>query len=466
MTDRLKILQCIIENRGFAPSHSAFAKSLGYKGKMGIYRLMEGTVKEKTVDEIWDKVIDVYCMSDSMLYDLARIFEGAKYYFDKLLPEMNREHPEWIKGLMISLITDTYDYFSPEFQQKEVPYLKDMKVDEPDVFWGIVTMLYIRCRKIDVYTGDMKETFCLLIDALDSLLLDLFPEKADIHETSLNLKTLEVEPNLWKVILNCTILFKCYTSDDYIATVSQCGRLFHWGKRTFWRRPGESYAPGSEVWLLVEQDLARATNGHYWALRLEAEKEIETFRLKDVMLLFFWTLDKEDDPCVLQASRGVWVQREWCFYLYNYDGRKNLSFNPNPETGNLFELPEELQMIDVEFPVEKDEKVWARILNKWDENKGEAIFQKAAERLGGRMYLEDEYSLVDVLVSRTCLTLLFKEEDRIVKYELPIDAYGFLSRVTPSMDLLVSRHWDDNEVYVEWPFLGCSIKLSEFTRTE
>ena len=83
MNDRLKILQCIIENRGFAPSHSAFAKSLGYKGKMGIYRLMEGTVKEKTVDEIWDKVIDVYCMSDSMLYDLARIFEGAKYYFDK-----------------------------------------------------------------------------------------------------------------------------------------------------------------------------------------------------------------------------------------------------------------------------------------------------------------------------------------------------------------------------------------------
>ena len=37
MNEKLDILQCLIENRAFAPSHSALAKELGYKGKMVIY---------------------------------------------------------------------------------------------------------------------------------------------------------------------------------------------------------------------------------------------------------------------------------------------------------------------------------------------------------------------------------------------------------------------------------------------
>ena len=31
MNEKLDILQCLIENRVFAPSHSALAKELGYK---------------------------------------------------------------------------------------------------------------------------------------------------------------------------------------------------------------------------------------------------------------------------------------------------------------------------------------------------------------------------------------------------------------------------------------------------
>ena len=167
MNDKVEILQCLIANRVFAPSHSALAKGLGYKGKMAIYRLMEGKAAERTVDEIWKRIQDCYLVSDITLYNLARIFEGAKYGTDRLLPEMNQEHPHWVENLLIAFVNDFYDYFSPEFQEEEAPSLKDLRKDEPEVFWGLVIMLYIRCKKIDFYHGNTKLNYCRLIEALD-----------------------------------------------------------------------------------------------------------------------------------------------------------------------------------------------------------------------------------------------------------------------------------------------------------
>ena len=53
MNDELEILQCLIENRIFAPSPSALAKRLAYKGKMTIYRVMEGKVSFRVVHDVW-----------------------------------------------------------------------------------------------------------------------------------------------------------------------------------------------------------------------------------------------------------------------------------------------------------------------------------------------------------------------------------------------------------------------------
>ena len=52
MNDELEILQCLIENRIFAPSPSALAKRLAYKGKMTIYRVMEGKVSFRVVHDV------------------------------------------------------------------------------------------------------------------------------------------------------------------------------------------------------------------------------------------------------------------------------------------------------------------------------------------------------------------------------------------------------------------------------
>ena len=84
MDEKLEILQCLIRNRAFAPSHSALAKELGYKGKMGIYRLMEGKVRQDTVDRIWDLILEHYHLTDELLYNLARSFAGVSHFTTRL----------------------------------------------------------------------------------------------------------------------------------------------------------------------------------------------------------------------------------------------------------------------------------------------------------------------------------------------------------------------------------------------
>ena len=467
MDEKINILQCLIANRVFASSHSALAKELGYKGKMAIYRLMEGKAAERTVDEIWKRIQDCYLVSDNTLYHLARIFEGAKYGGNLLLSEMNREHPQWVENFVTAFVNDFYDYFSPEFQQEEIPFLKDLRKDEPEIFWGIVTLIYIRFKKIDLYKGDGKQAFCQLMEALDQLLFTLYPERADAHEVSFNLKKLETNTNLYHALVNGIILFRRYTEADFTQTASRSMMLFNWGKRSFWHKPDGSYEQGSEIWLFVEQDFGRATNGYYIVLRLEAGKDIQTFELKDSLVFCFWTIDEEDDPPILQASRGSGARREWCFYAYEYDEDKcQFSLNADPETGNLFGLPDALQMINLEHPNGKDEKVWARILKMWDEHQGCAVFQKAKEMLSERIELKDEYKLEDVQISRNKFTLVVDRQGELVRYELPIEAYDFLSEINPTKKILIVSHTDDNQIYVEWPDLGYSIRLSEFDIVE
>lgn len=190
MNEKLEILQCLIENQVFAPSHSALAKILGYKGKMVIYRLSEGKVKDETVNKITKQICDRFGLNEEHLYKIARIFSGVKFFYDKLISEMNTRHPEWIRNLIISLMYDEYKYFSPKFKNETMPLLIDLKNNERDVYWGIVAMIFIKANGIDAYKYIKRKETWKIIDMLKNILLYIYPEKHDAHEAVENIKNL------------------------------------------------------------------------------------------------------------------------------------------------------------------------------------------------------------------------------------------------------------------------------------
>lgn len=140
-----------------------------------------------------------------------------------------------------------------------------------------------------------------------------------------------------------------------------------------------------------------------------------------------------------------------------------LHLDANPDTGNLFGLPETLQKIHTDHPQGKDEKVWRVILRKWEEEQGEAVFQQAKERLSGRIELNDTYRVKDVCINRTSLTLSIEQEGRTTDYRMPIETYDFLADIHPAQNVLIVKREEDGRIYVEWPDWGYGIPLSEFS---
>jgi hypothetical protein len=54
--DKQIALQLIINAQVFAPSTSALAKRLGYKGKTSIYRIQQGEASAGAIEEAWEKL--------------------------------------------------------------------------------------------------------------------------------------------------------------------------------------------------------------------------------------------------------------------------------------------------------------------------------------------------------------------------------------------------------------------------
>lgn len=460
--EKLEILQCLIANKALAPSPSALAKELGYRGKMAVYRLVNGEVKADTVDKIWMLVRTRFSLTDAGMYSLARMFYGLNLFYDKLVSEMNRKHPEWLKNLMMSLVADDYEWFSPKFKAGTMPVLVDLKTDEPDVYWGIVALTYLRAKQTDVYSEGPTNALRRILKELDSLLQAMYPEKRDAHDVACNLIDLAAAENLFGVVNSCVVLFRNYAENDFKNEATKALQVFPFGKRSYWIKPGESYGVAREVWLLVEQSYGRMTGGYYLALRLLSGQDTLTFTHEDVLCLQFRAVDDDTDLPVLQAYRGNGDRREWCFYLYEYDeGRREFRFETKPGTGNAFNLPETLRMVSLDAPNGKDEKVWARILRRWDERQGKAVFNQAKEMLSGISDMTSSYLVTDVSINKTELTLSIKHDERTNVYRLPVDKYGFLGEINPSQRIMIVKYAHSDGLYVAWPELGYSIPLVE-----
>lgn len=464
MNEKLEILQCLIENQVFAPSHSAPAKILGYKGKMVIYRLSEGKVKDETVNKITKQICDRFGLYEEHLYKIARIFSGVKFFYDKLISEMNTRYPEWIRNLIISLIYDEYKYFSPKFKNETMPLLIDLKNNERDVYWGIVAMIFIKTNGIDAYTYIKRKETWKIVDMLENILSYIYPERHDAHEAAENMKRLNNAQALWNIIHNFIIIFRYYTEENFRNEALKLLRIFNFGKRSYWRLPDSSYGQGSEIWLFVSQTYKHGTNGFYIAMRMKAGNDIQTFTIDKTLILNFWTIDKEDDPPVLQVFEGYGKERKCCFYLYEYDEPQHkLNIEFIPDNGAPLGLPKTLQMISFDNPKDKDEKVWARILSMWDEQQGEGEFNKAKEAISGFVDMSDAYHIKDVFISKTTLSLIIEHDGHTSNYQISVDKYDCLSNINPSQEIVIVKSLEDEALYASWPDRGDGIKLAEFT---
>ena len=461
---KLEALQCLICNRAFASSTSALAAELGYTGRATFYRIMSGRVKDDTVEKIWNLIAGQLGLSDDGLYDIYRMFRGCEYLYGTLVGGMNGRRAGWADTLVTALISGRFDCFSEEFKSVTAPVFADLRADEPDVYWGIVVLTYLRAGRIDPYTYVKKDETWRIIDLLDNILTGLYPEKTAARAASAYLKRFNTAPTLWNIMLNCIVMLRLYTENDYMAKAAKPLRVFPFGTVSYWHAPGACYAPGAEVWQMTCHGLGRCTTGLYVALRLKAGRDTLTFTVEDALIVRFWAADGAGGQSMAHVSRcSGGREGDSCFYYYEYDEEQcMMRFGHAPDTGRPLGLPEELRMIDMEEPEGKDEKVWARIMSAWDGLQGEAVFRRACERLTGVTDMSGEYAVKDVAISKTTLTLYIEHGGETKEYRMAVGEYGFLAEINPSHRVVIARHAADGALHADWPDLGYSVKLSEF----
>lgn len=468
MNETQKALQLLLENDLFASSPSALAQELEYGSKNTYYDLRKGKCSPATATHIWQLLQSHFGYSESELYASAQIAHQARKLKKRLAQELEETAPATPEEVLQWLTDEAYGCFSPRFNKDTIPTLKDLRRETPGIFWGTLALCYLWAKGINPYRKNFSQTFQRYLTDLDDLLAGMYPENDKARRAANNLKASTLQgfgsPNYQTLIYHSVLIFRYYTEPNFDQTAVQGMLLFNWPAQSYWIALGTLYGPDTEVWLLVERNFDTADNGLYIALQLITGRDTETFIAQGITLLSFWTQDREDEPPVLQAMRQQGKGRTCCFYLCEYaPSRRLLTLTPNPETGNLFGLPEHLYQLNLEQPQGKDEKVWARILRKFNEQQAESLFrQTTAQYLGIRLPDED-YTVEDVIVSRHALTLLVNQAGTRYTYTLPADTYAFIEKITPAREVVITRHEATGTRWVEWPGPGYSIPLSDFT---
>lgn len=434
---------------------------------MTIYRMKKGCTTEKTILAVWGKLLARFHLDENILYNLYYIVQADRFFSGRICDEMNRQHPRWMENLLLSLFEGDYTCNSPDFKENIAPMLKDLQKDTPDVFWGMVALFYIKQRNINPYSGSFQQTECGFLNDLNRLLSSLYPENSNAHQAGIHLESMaEMEERtgcIWQLVFDGLTLLRYYAEPDFVRSMLTALRTFDWPHRSYWSVPGTTYHPKAQVWLLAENNMNTALHGFYVTLCLEAGKDTETFQVKETFILQFLSADSEEDEPVAQTYKIVNQKKKICYHLYQYaPDTQTLHFSHDPKTGNLYHLPETLQLLELSNPKGKDGKVWSRILKRFEQTIGERLYQDAVEEITGIRNMSDEYTIKDVIISRTRLALILVVHGVEKECSLPVDAYSFLTNIHPSHAIMITKHTADAEIYVEWPDLGYAIKLSEF----
>ena len=172
--DKQAALKLLIDGCLFAPSTSALAKRLGYKGKTSLYRIQQEEASDKAIEEAWEKLVAFVGCTEEALFGAARAV-GYCRNFKRAVKEEGGEdvapenHHKWV---LLSVMKGEGKRFSEKFQREVWPEMKDLRREDTEAFWMMMALYYFDEEGARVYDKDFN-----LLDTLNELhrLLQLSP---------------------------------------------------------------------------------------------------------------------------------------------------------------------------------------------------------------------------------------------------------------------------------------------------
>ena len=473
-TDK-ELLTYLIDNRIFESSASALASCLGYKGRMAFSRLKEGNIRTSTVDNIINDICTHFDLNYSDLVDITDMFRIGRILYDTINDgNIYGDDASRTDRILTDFVTHSFKDYPYDFSPF-IPQLEELHRDRPYVYFGSVMVLYIKMKKIDPYTGNTEQFHNLLKEHTSnicSVLKQHIPENAIGHSTSLaylsdNLIR-SVPQCIWGLMMNNIHLLRYFADPDYINSILELGAAFaEWEDLSYWHETNVAYSKGEKLWTLFFRESNSPLHGMYLGQTFEAGKDNETFIPKENFSLIFWEKENDDDEfATIQACNIInsTTENYTIYYgLYKYDDISNeIIIKWNDENENSLNIPSRLKRITREKPAERDEQVWWNIIRRFDENDSLKLFTETLLDRLNTEYLDDDYDIQDVTISRKFFTLTIETTDGTKEYSIPIDAYSFLRNLRVFDEVSIKKDTRTEELFVIWPWAGYEIPLSEF----
>lgn len=474
--NQLDILKLLIQQQLFAPSPSALAAKLGYKGRSTIYRLLEGAVKENTVSKVWKDICKTFGLSDERLVEIAIILEKAKWLSDLIERyPFDKHNSIWMEHLLQAMVDEDYSLLPDSFNDEAIPLLKELKKSDENIFYGMLMLFYVKEKRINPYNSDFKNTLSNLIKKLNNYFHSVHPEN-EIAYTAIQILTTNslleiVSPCLWGLVDSPMMILQYYADPLFINTALRQSSVFtEWGDISYWHQSNTHFGKGEKLWIFMSRKSDSIYHGSYIVQELKIGKDNETFIPQKFYTIAFWNKEWENDEydAIVQISRLPFGEEEGypiSYALYKHEEHSNEMFITfDNEHENIYNLPHSLKRISFNPTCNQQDKIWSHLVYKFDQKDAMEIFSNSLCQALHVEYLEDEYAITDVGLTQNYFSLLIRQEETITAFRIKLDSYSFLKNLSVFEKLVVCKH--NNKLCIEWPWLGYVIPLSDFEKIE
>lgn len=484
MNPRQEILQVLFESCVFDGNLSRLARTLGYesdsRSTIGRVKSGERELTDRTLDTLYSKIKDEYMIGDADIETIARSVAYGKSLYAGMR-DVYGTGDEWHNLLFGIFVTESYSV-RPEIGEELVNELKEMKLQETEVYYGMLAYFFILCKGISPYTKKGQKALPAQLNELNDFLYELYPSNNRSYEAgkeSINILLAAEGLSILKLIYTFGHIIRGYVDKDYFEIfLREKGHLLNVGEESFWTVPGETFHEGSELWYFVVIPTKSAHRGVYMVMRLRAKSPAtDSFELVGAYDVMFIIDENCDDIHVFRANETSTGKVEYALFSYDEEKRLlELDFDEMPE--RTLNLPSVLKCLNHTSPKGKNETVWSRIIERLlGEKCFKFILAAANSSMNSNIEYLAEYDVTNVCIDRKNVIVTFEkeigceydEEDRrenaVVEqksYTIPVDSYSFLEELTPSEFASVVRYKDSGELAIAWNNLGQNIPLREF----
>lgn len=466
----------LIRHKAFASSASELAKVLGYKGKSQIYRILNDTAGEGTIEEVWRRIREEYDLSDEEICEYVNVIGTAKDLWKEVISQSSQRSVDVLTladNTLHALLLRDEKGMRNVLNLPDWECLLDYSRQHPMQYAQLIVVYYIIYNNIErAYRGDLSQQGCLLLDALYQHMQTLQPENIMLKEMAeayrSELRQMTGMGNLWTVILRPTFLVQSFTDPNFRLNTLSTLRLLPIPTDSLWMEPDTLQKSAGSAFIFFEVAPDGATGGRYDCIEVEAiisEQSLVTKRC-----FAFWMMEPEvgeTHSLAFIQFRDTNGEKQVVRYLYEYDSDcRDLHLEPlDMDSPNcvVFPFPKMLHWIDEKHLTTKEERLWNAWYQSFRTSNEHQILIDMMRTDG--VVLEEGYEIVDVAISRRYLTVTISNGLDVADYRVDLETHPGLQLVEPKMDVAIFRHEDDQQLYLEWISPHVSIPMKAFRKS-